>query len=520
MTAIWRCGAAAICAAALLLTTAPSAPAFPRKPSDEDKRAAILTKIAELEADLPRHWGAPGAVVAGGGGGDGNWTPLEVESSFASGGGRFEKLDDGSLFVAGPNPLTDSYTLKIAAPPPRIAALRLAAIPDRRLANGAGRGEGGVFAIGEFRAFAVSGEGAGAKRAAIPFAKAGADFADRTQPASDAIDGAVRTSWSGGRGDSKRRELTLTLREPLTTPEGAVLEIVIDHPPGSRSNLGRFLLLAKSAPAVGPPKTAPATGAATPEERAKLFDNAFGDWKASLKTAPWIVVKPIKAAATPKAKPTIRKDKSTIFIETEQNDVEYEIETIARQPPIVSVRLEVLRDEELPNWGPGRGKPEHANAWTVREFKVFLPNGDQILLATARGSDEAADGAAALAIDGDPLTGWKPSGPPLPCHVAVFDLVKPYGDGRPVKLAFRIATGPMARGETGAPIGRFRISLSSHRLPPAANALPAELEELVQARNRTADAAKKLQRHFSLIAPELAGARERIEALRRQTTSE
>jgi hypothetical protein len=81
----------------------------------------------------------------------GDWQPLAVTKSEATGGSTFKTLDDGSLLVGGASPQNETYRLTTSLDLHGITALRLETIPDDSLpAKGAGRGADGNFVLSRF----------------------------------------------------------------------------------------------------------------------------------------------------------------------------------------------------------------------------------------------------------------------------------------------------------------------------------------------------------------------------------
>ena len=77
-----------------------------------------------------------------------SWVPLKIADTKSDGGASFAREPDGSVFVAGPNPATDTYHVTATSPLRGITAVRLEVLPDPRLPqNGPGRNDSGNFAL-------------------------------------------------------------------------------------------------------------------------------------------------------------------------------------------------------------------------------------------------------------------------------------------------------------------------------------------------------------------------------------
>ena len=80
------------------------------------------------------------------------WTPVELTGLKSAGGATLTREADGSVFVDGANPATDTYTLVGTTPVRAITGLRLEVLPDPRLPNNGPGRSGGNFALTRFAA--------------------------------------------------------------------------------------------------------------------------------------------------------------------------------------------------------------------------------------------------------------------------------------------------------------------------------------------------------------------------------
>ncbi len=122
------------------------------EPSEQAKLADLAAQIATVEmqlatetperAEARRAWEA--TLV--------QWTPLAAESVVSRGGVTLTPRDDGALLASGENPSTDTYTLRFAALPEGVTAVRLDVLPDASLPKqGPGRAGNGNFVLSEIR---------------------------------------------------------------------------------------------------------------------------------------------------------------------------------------------------------------------------------------------------------------------------------------------------------------------------------------------------------------------------------
>src|SRR5260221_4483661 len=123
-------------------------------------------------------------------------------------------------------------------------------------------------------------------------------------------------------------------------------------------------------------------------------------------------------------------------------------------------------------------------------------------------------GRAALAIDGDPQTGWSTAGGEGERHEAVFVLAEPLAN--PGELQIKMMFGR----HYACSLGRFRIAVTAKPGGTVARALPEEAEGLllIPDGQLTAAQREKLREDFLFTAPELADARGEIERLRKPPT--
>ena len=174
------------------------------------------------------------------------WQPLEVVSvTNASGAAtNFARQADGSWFVSGERPETDTFIVTAQMNAKDIRAIRLEAIPDDRLpGKGPGRYDpSGNFHLTEFRAQAQpsSGETKGATR--LEFSRATADHGDRGDNIANAIDGQPNTYWSIHPRYGDPHEAVFEFKEPLGHDAGITLIVRLEQNGKPGHQLGRFRL--------------------------------------------------------------------------------------------------------------------------------------------------------------------------------------------------------------------------------------------------------------------------------------
>ncbi len=81
-----------------------------------------------------------------------DWQPLRLREVISEGGVTCAILDDGSVLVSGAHPDRDTYTIRGESKLPRIAAIRLEAMPDASLPHGGpGRADDGGFVLSKIQ---------------------------------------------------------------------------------------------------------------------------------------------------------------------------------------------------------------------------------------------------------------------------------------------------------------------------------------------------------------------------------
>jgi hypothetical protein len=207
---------------------------------------------------------------------------------------------------------------------------------------------------------------------------------------------------------------------------------------------------------------------------------------------------------------TVEKD-DTIFASGDQSKSDtYEVSFQPGQANITAIRLEVLPDERLPGGGPGRVWYEGPPGDFVLSEITLLADGKPAAFAEATASIHAG-ASADKAIDGNPQTGWSINGGQGRAHHAIFRLKAPVTAVRELKVKL------LFERYYSAGLGKFRISATSDLNPPRAADFPVELEPLLllDRARLSAEQRQLLLHQFLRMAPELAKARQPIEALRR-----
>ena len=197
----------------------------------------------------------------------------------------------------------------------------------------------------------------------------------------------------------------------------------------------------------------------------------------------------------------------------------------AAQKPVRAIRLEVLPDASLPDWGPGLCYYEGRKGdFFLSELEVSLPLQQtrvEIAKATESFDGKAFAGkkaaGAAAAIDGVMSSGWSTNGRQGHAEAAVFQLAEVIEPGQPIVVTLRFER------HFACSLGRFRLSTTPEAGAEARGLSAEEESALVRPpASRSAAQQQLLFRRFLATAPEVADQVkeiERLEATRRQGLS-
>ena len=169
------------------------------------------------------------------------WTVLEVESAQSREGADLATEADGSLFVSGENAETgDLYNIVTRSGLPRVASIRLEAIPDERLpTGGSGRANNGNFRLFGFSPSLLRED----SDAPIPVSRGWTDYsAGQGDNLARILDENPLGHWTIGDLTNQRRHAYFDLAEVHAVNSGDRLEISLPNGNNTFHNLGRFRL--------------------------------------------------------------------------------------------------------------------------------------------------------------------------------------------------------------------------------------------------------------------------------------
>ncbi len=160
------------------------------------------------------------------------WRSFESVKVDTEAAGKLTQLDDGSFLITTNASANDAYRILVRIDSPRVAAVRLRALPHKALPkNGPGLAADGSFALSEFY---IDSEG-GSHR----FNDAFADDEQGAYPARVATDGDRRTGWSINVGNNAPREAVFVYARPKEFASRQI-QFIMRHDADAGRGVGHF----------------------------------------------------------------------------------------------------------------------------------------------------------------------------------------------------------------------------------------------------------------------------------------
>ena len=447
------------------------------------------------------------------------WHAPAIVSATTRSGATIERLEDGSLLVAGEIPDDDNYVIECESNVTGVQALRLEVLTHPSLGkNGPGRTPHGNFVLTELSAVATNAQGPQAEPAKI--VRAESDVAQNEFPAANAFDGNPKTGWAvdvGGNWNVDRKA-TFYFEKAQTGQGTTRWKIVLDQSYGGKHTIGRFRLsLARPMPDDRPLEV---------RRRAHL-EERFQAWLAdeTARAVSWKPLTPTEAKANIPLL-TILDDQSILGSGDISKRDTYQVRLAGAPSVVTAIRIEALPDDRLPGKGPGLTYYEGIPGdFFLSKFELFSVKsepgfvGDPVLepydplaipLSEAFESFHSGGDKTSGALDGDDRTGWSIIGGQGKPQSAVFQLKEPLSSNGTLEVRLTFAR------YFASPLGRFRLSATTDTIPEGYRARPREIEELllIPTASRTTEQTQKLQQHFLSVVPELAAERQEIQKLR------
>jgi hypothetical protein len=457
------------------------------------RRQEIEAKIARLSAELPGKLPVQGAVI---------WqTPAASVSTEA--GSTPELAEDGAWRFTGKSPEKDTYQFQFDTGPEPVDSVRIETLKDGKI--GPGRTPHGNFVLSELTVTASPTGSPATSAVTVKLERAEADFSQNGFPVADAIDGNPATGWAVDPANKKPitgHTAAFFFEKPVQFPKGAHWTVTIRQQYGQQHTIAKLRLSVGGPPAESPDARPLA------ERRRDALDKAFAAWeqRESARAVQWTTLRPDQMESS-KPYLTLLADNSVLAGGDVAKSVTYDLTYRPDVRNVTAVRLEVLPDDSLPGHGPGMTFYEgQLGDFFLSEISLQADG------KPAKFSRAAQDfgSPASAAIDGDPQTGWSIANGEGKPHVAVFGLAEPTGEARELKLHL------LCERYHAAPLGHFRIAVSSDPRAAQADAMAPDVEEALATprQQRSSSQRDLLLQHFLSIAPELADARKEIDGLR------
>ena len=386
--------------------------------------------------------------------------------------------------------------------------MKIEALADASLPNkAAGRAASGNFVLTEISVTAAA-KSEPEKMQPVKIVRAEANVNQPGFPVSDAFDGKPETGWGVDIGDKKtNRTATFTFEKPIHFPGGTRLVVKLEQQWGQQHTLGRVRL------SVGAPPDDQRDVAA---RRHQALEKNFAEWLAHERgrTVVWQPLTPVEAKSNSPLL-TIRQDASILASGDFTKSDTYEVKFRDVPAGVTAVRLEALPDDSLPGHGPGMGYYEGPKGdFFLTEFQLGV-DGQAVKFASAahsyaKNSSSDKTVSAALAIDGDPQTGWNTADREGERHTAVFRLPAPAAAAKEWDLKM------MMGRYFASSLACFRVSITTDKTEAEALDLPEEIETLLRVPDAKLSAEQRgiLREIFLLSLPEFAGDAKAILALR------
>ena len=197
-----------------------------------------------------------------------SWIPLEPTTMKSTDKKTvMTKEKDLSIFVTGPNPTPETYTVTFDTKLQGVTGLRLEVLADDRLpAKGPGRAPNGNLVLNEFKVTADK-PGGREKPKPLKLIRPQADFAQDGFSIDKAVDNNPDTGWAIAPQLGKSHVAVFELQNKVGGKEGTTFTVtLVQKFPGKEHNIGKFRI---SATTTKPPVTLQGQ---VPENIAKILD--------------------------------------------------------------------------------------------------------------------------------------------------------------------------------------------------------------------------------------------------------
>jgi hypothetical protein len=468
------------------------------QPDVESRKKAIEAQIAAKITDLPNEFQASSGEIT--------WSTPAPVSVISAAGATSAVLPDASILISGNRPATDTYTVTIDSDLMDVQDLKLEVLNDPSLPrHGPGRADNGNFVLNHISVSLTPREAKPGAEKPLAIVRAQADYSQDKYSVEGAIGTDPKAGWAIDSGNGGPKGHTATFKFARSAGfAGARWTIQLEQRFGASHVPGRFRIsLGHRAPQTD---TRPLA-----EQRHDALEKSFEEWETgeTAHAVKWTVLRPVDLKAN--AATLHMLDDNSVLASGDQTkrDV-YDLKFAGQSQKITAIRLEALPDDRLPNHGPGRIYYEGPMGGFFLSALTLTASGQPVGMSHAVQTLADGNNTAAGAIDTDPLTGWAIGAGKGTAQTAVFTLAKPLDSAVDLTLSM------VFEKYYSAPLGRFRISVTSDPRVMVAPSVPADVEEILATpvADRSADQRDRLMAHFLSIAPELGPQHKEIAALR------
>jgi len=204
------------------------------------------------------------------------------------------------------------------------------------------------------------------------------------------------------------------------------------------------------------------------------------EWEAGLnRVNKWVPTEFVSGQTDQETKLELR-DEGIIWATGKNQKSTYTIQLKTELAHVTAIRLEALSDDSLPGKGPGRS--DNNGNFVVSEFSIGIQPATgagevQAIKLTDPSATFSQDGYdVAMAIDGNPNTGWAIAPQQGKNHTAVFQTSGEVGFEGGCLITLKIVNNFT---DNVHQLGKFRISASDSDRPVTLNTLPADLAALL-----------------------------------------
>jgi hypothetical protein len=204
------------------------------------------------------------------------------------------------------------------------------------------------------------------------------------------------------------------------------------------------------------------------------------EWEASLnRVNKWVPTEFVSGQTDQETKLELR-DGGIIWATGKNQKSTYTIQLKTELANVTAIRLETLADDSLPGKGPGRS--DNNGNFVLSEFSIGIQpaNGTGEIQAVKLTDPSATFSQAgydvAMAIDGNPNTGWAIAPQQGKNHTAVFQISGEVGFEGGCLITLKIVNNFT---DNAHQLGKFRLSASNSIRPVTLNTLPADLAALL-----------------------------------------